>query len=100
VNQAPQNRFNAGVAYDAGRWFANGNLNYADEAFWTDVLDSRFWGPTEAYTQVNFGAGVNLRADAVTVSISAQNIFDREVQQHVFGDIIGRKVTGQVLFRF
>jgi len=28
------------------------------------------------------------------------NIFDEEVQQHVFGDIISRKITGQVGFHF
>ncbi len=100
VNTPPENRLNAGLAYDGGRFFVNGNVNYAGEAFWTDVLDSRFWGPTEDYTQVNVSAGVRFSGDRVTLSVNAQNVFDEDVLQHVFGDIIGRKVTGQLLFRF
>ena len=101
VNTPPEHRANLGIAYSGPTFFANANVNYQDEAFWTDVLDSRFWGPTDSYTQVNLGAGVNLGAnDSVTLSVTAQNVFDEDVQQHVFGDILARKVTGQVAFRF
>ena len=34
------------------------------------------------------------------VKVSSANVFDEDVQQHIFGDIISRKVTGQVGFRF
>ncbi len=100
VNLPPENRANFSLAYDAGRWFVNGNLNYQDEAFWTDVLDSRFHGPTDAFTQINLGAGVRLADDRVTLSVQAQNVTDEDVQQHVFGDILERKVIGQVRFDF
>jgi iron complex outermembrane receptor protein len=100
LNTPPEHRFNAGFGYDGDRLFANGNVNWVDEAFWTDVLDERFWGPTDSYTQVNLGFGVRLNGDQTTISVTAQNIFDEEVLQHIFGDIISRKVSGQLLFRF
>ena len=77
-----------------------GYANWVDAAFWTDVLDERFWGPTDSYTQVNLGLGVRFNEEKATFSLTAQNVFDEEVLQHVFGDIIGRKVSGQLLFRF
>ena len=58
INSPPQNRVNAGFSFSGERYFFNANANYQDEAFWTDVLDSRFWGPTDAFTQVNLSAGV------------------------------------------
>jgi iron complex outermembrane receptor protein len=99
-NVAPEHRMNLGLSYDLGSFFANLNVNYADDAFWTDVLDARFHGPTDSYTQLNLGFGVRLLEDTMQISISGQNITDEDVQQHVFGDIISRKITGQVSFRF
>ena len=100
VNVPPTNRFNVGGSYSGQRFFASAVVNYQDEAFWTDVLDSRFWGPTDAFTSVGLGAGVYLAGDKVTLSVNGTNVFDEEILQHIFGDIIGRKWTGQVRFRF
>lgn len=100
VNLPPQNRFNVGIGYDVPRWFVNANVNHQDDAFWTDVLDSRFWGPTDAFTQLNVSVGFRFADDRVTFQINGQNVLDEDVQQHVFGDIISRKVTGQLMFRF
>ncbi len=100
TNIPPNHRGNLGLSYDSGVFFLNASLNYQDEAFWTDVLDSRFYGPTDSFTQFNVGAGVRLAGDKVTVSVNGQNITDETVQQHVFGDLISRKVTGQVSFSF
>ncbi len=99
INTPPENRANFGLAYDGARFFANANVNFVDEAFWTDVLNETFWGPTDAYTQVNIGGGIHL-GDRATVSFTGQNVLDEDVQQHVFGDLIGRKFSGQVIFRF
>lgn len=98
VNIPPENRVNAGFGYDPGRWFFNMNANYADEAYWADVLNIR--APTDAYTMVNASVGVRLFDERMTISILGANIFDEEVQQHIFGDIITRKITGQVSFSF
>lgn len=99
TNQPPNLRFNLGVIYSGSRFFVNANVNYSDEAFWTDVLDSRFWGATDSYTQVNLGVGYRFN-DRLTLSLIGSNIFDERVQQHVFGDIIERKISAQVQFDF
>ncbi len=100
INSPPENRINAGMAWDNGRYYFNANANYQDEAFWTDVLDARFWGPTDSFTQVNVGVGVRFNQDRTTLSVNAQNVFDEDVLQHVFGDLIERKIVGQLLVRF
>ncbi len=100
VGIPPENRANIGLSYTADRWFWNANVNYQDEAFWTDVLDSRFHGPTPAFEQINLGFGVYFMDGKGTFRVDAQNVADEDIQQHVFGDIIGRKVTGKVSFRF
>jgi iron complex outermembrane receptor protein len=100
VNLAPENRINIGLAYSGDRFFWNANTNYQDDAFWTDVLDSRFHGPTDSFTQLNLGVGLWFNDGRGMFKIDAQNVGDEDVQQHVFGDIIGRKVTGRLAFRF
>jgi outer membrane receptor protein involved in Fe transport len=100
INTPPPHRVNLGAHYDGGRAFANGNLNYAGEAFFTDVLDSRFWGPTEPYTQVNLAAGVRLRGGRLVLSVLGNNVFDARVQQHVFGDVLRRKITGELRLQY
>jgi len=97
-NLPPTWRANVGLGYDPGRWFVDVNANYQDEAFWGDVLFAH--GTTDAFTMVNASVGVRLLDERMTLQVIGANIFDDEVQQHVFGDIISRKVSGQVGFRF
>jgi outer membrane receptor protein involved in Fe transport len=98
VNKPPRHRANLDLGYDGGRYFVNGNVNYVDEAVWTDVLDARFHGPTDEFTQVNLSVGVRLLDDKLTFAVIGNNLFDEEIQQHVFGDIIRRKVSAQVIY--
>ena len=98
VNISPEWRANFGLSFDPGPWFANANVNYADEAYWADVLNIR--GLTDSYTMLNVAFGMRFADDKVTFMLTGSNITDEEVQQHIFGDVIGRKVTGQVQFRF
>ncbi len=100
-NLPPEWRANAGLSYDVGAWFVNTNVNYQDEAFWGDVnLGPSTVGFTDAFTMVNAAVGVRLLDERLTLQVIGNNIFDEEVRQHFFGDIISRKVTGQVSFRF
>ncbi len=100
VNLAPELRGNLNLAYQGNSFFFNANANYQDEAFWTDILDSRFYGPTDSFTMLNAGFGWRFNEGKTSITINAQNLTDEDAQQHVFGDIISRKVVGQLNFNF
>lgn len=97
-NKPPEWRANLGLSYDVGSYFVNGNVNYQDEAFWADVLNVR--AATDSFTQINLSLGVRLLDERMTLQVTGANVTDEDVQQHIFGDIISRKITGQLGFRF
>jgi hypothetical protein len=97
-NKPPEWRANVGLSYDVGSFFVNGNANYQDEAFWADVLNVR--AATDSFTQINLSLGVRLLDERMTLQVTGANVTDEDVQQHIFGDIISRKITGQLGFRF
>jgi iron complex outermembrane receptor protein len=98
VNRAPEWRANVGVGQDRNAFFWNANVNYQDEAYWADVLFAR--APTDAFTQVNASVGWRFRDDSLTLKLIGQNIFDKKLQQHIFGDIIDRRIDAQVSISF
>ena len=97
-NLPPEWRANVGLGYDPGPWFFNTNVNYQDEAYWGDVLFAR--GTTDSFTTLNVAAGFRLFEERMTLQVIGNNVTDEDVQQHIFGDIIGRKIVGQVGFSF
>ncbi len=100
VNLPPTHRFNIGLNYNSGRFLGNASVGYVGDAFFQDVLDTRFHGPTEAYTQVNGGFGVRWLDGKMTTSIKAINLTNEDIQSHVFGDVVKRQVMGEVRFQF
>jgi len=100
LNIPPANRFNAGANVSRGRFFGNVSFNYTDSAFWTDVLDARYHGPTESYATLNGGFGVRLAEDRITAAIKVVNLNNDDAQQHVFGDIIKRQIVAELKYRF
>jgi iron complex outermembrane receptor protein len=98
INLPPTWRVNLGVGHDVGKRFWTADVNYQDKAYWADVLNIRAW--TSAFTQVNAAVGWRFSHGHLTLKVFAQNLFDERVQQHVFGDIISRKVAGQVSYKF
>ena len=100
LNLPPTHRFNVGLGYSGLRYFGNASVSFTDEAFWQDVLDARYHGPTESYTLVNAALGVKLNAELVTASLKVSNLFNDAAQQHVFGDFIKRQVLGELRFGF
>jgi outer membrane receptor protein involved in Fe transport len=96
INKAPKNRFNLGVQFDRQRYFGSFEVNYTDEAFWQDVLDSRFHGSTDAWAMVNVALGARFGAnDRFSASLKINNIANREIQQHIFGDVLKRRIVGE-----
>ena len=101
MNLPPKNRFNVGLNYDHPRWLGNLAVSYQGRAFWQDVLDARYSGYTDAFTQVNLTAGVKIGdKDRYVLSLKIVNLFNEEIQQHIFGDIFKRQVSGELRVHF
>jgi outer membrane receptor protein involved in Fe transport len=100
LNLPPKNRFNAGFSFSRSRYLGNLTVTYTDKAFWQDVLDDRYHGTTDAYTLTSGGFGVKWANDRLTSSVKVVNLFNQEIQQHVFGDILKRQVMGELRVQF
>jgi hypothetical protein len=96
VNRPPHNRFNFGLGYDTAKWYGNLTINYVGEAFWQDVLDADYHGTTNAYTMVNLTGGYHFSNGRFTPVVKITNLFNQEIQQHIFGDVIRRAVVFEV----
>ena len=96
INVPPRHRINAGVSLTRGRYFGSATASFQSEAFWQDVLDARYHGWTESFTVVNAGAGIRSIDRTMTVAMRVTNLLNRTTQEHVFGDLIGRAVIGEV----
>jgi len=92
----PTNRFNIGFNANGSRFLGNLSVNYADKAFWSDVLTSAYHGFTDAYTLVNGTFGVKWMNGKLTTSVKSTNLLNDDIQQHVFGDILKRSIIGEV----
>ena len=93
----PTHRFNLGATYTGPRLLGSLVLNYTDKGFWSDVLNGPYHGFTDAFTMVNGSVGVKWTR-RVTTTLKSTNIFNSQIQQHVFGDILGRSVMAEVRF--
>jgi outer membrane receptor protein involved in Fe transport len=92
----PTNRVNVGANYDGPRFLGSGAVQYADGAFWSDVLTSAYHGFTDAYTMVNGSFGVKWMQGRVTTMVKGTNLLNQDIQQHVFGDILKRSLSAEV----
>jgi len=99
LNIPPRHRVNAGVSATYGRYFGRLSGSFVDAAYWQDVLP-QYAGYTKAYTLVDGTVGVHSSDRRMTVAARGNNLLNRRVQQHAFGDVIRRSVTGEVRFRF
>jgi len=98
VNRAPEWRANFGIGQEINSFFWNASVNYQDESYWADVLFAR--AATDAFTQVNGSVGWRFKEESLTFKLIGQNLFDEKLQQHIFGDIIDRKIAAQVSYSF
>jgi outer membrane receptor protein involved in Fe transport len=100
VNLPPRHRFNTGMSFSHDRYLGNLSVSFVDDAFFQDVLDSRFHGPTESYSQVNGAFGMRWMGDRLTTTLKVINIGNQDIQSHVFGDVIKRQVIGELRLQF
>lgn len=97
VNLPARHRINAGLSVGTGALSGSLSVNYTASAFWTDVQP--YVGTTAPFTLWNASCGWTF-PNGLAVAVRAVNLTDARVQQHVFGDILRRRVTGEVRFRF
>jgi iron complex outermembrane receptor protein len=97
VNLPSRHRINAGLSATTGPFFGSLSVNYTSAAYWTDVQPYVGW--TAPYTLWSAAAGWTFSKN-VAVAIRAVNLSDARVQQHVFGDILRRRVTAELRFHF
>jgi len=105
INLPPKHRLNLGVNYNGPRLLGNLAISYQDEAYWQDVLDFRYAGFTDAFTQVNLTGGVKFGSrtktrDQYVFSVKIVNLLNQEIQQHIFGDIFKRQIAGELRVSF
>jgi outer membrane receptor protein involved in Fe transport len=100
INLPPQNRFNVALNYAGRRFMGMVSVNYADDAFWTDVLSGAYNGFTDAYTMLNATVGMRWAEGKVTTSLKGTNLTNETIMQHVFGDILKRSIMAEVKFQF
>jgi outer membrane receptor protein involved in Fe transport len=96
----PRDRFNVGMNLNAKRVLGSLSVNRTGKAFWTDAPDVRYYGFTNAYTLVNCSFGVRWSEGRVMTSIKAINLLNDDIQQHIFGDILKRRIFGEVQVGF
>ncbi|HZT77545.1 MAG TPA: TonB-dependent receptor [Vicinamibacterales bacterium] len=96
----PTNRFNIGVNVDTPRYLGSASVNYADKAFWSDVLNAPYHGFTDAYTMLNGSFGVKWNGGHVTTLVKGTNLTNQDIMQHVFGDILKRSIIFEVRFAY
>ena len=99
LNIPPRHRFNAAVSAARGRYFGSLSAGFVDSAFWQDV-QPEYQGWTAAYTIVDGAFGVHSSDRLMTVTLRGNNLLNSRIQQHVFGDVIRRSITGEFRVRF
>ncbi len=98
VNRPPRHRAGAAVSLTRGRALGSLSIASTGRAFWTDVL--AYTGYTERFTQLNAMAGVRFQGGRLSWVVRGTNLANSRVQQHLFGDIIGRRVVTELRFAF
>lgn len=96
VGTPPNHRIHVGWNGFHQQWFYGASVNYTGKAYWTDVLDQRYWGTTDAFTTVDASIGYMFMNGLAEASLRATNLFDTDALQHIYGDIIGRRIVGEI----
>lgn len=101
ISLPAQNRFNASLSWNDDRLVGVASVNYSDEALWTDVLNSPYFGFTDSYAMVNATFGVKWGAEGrIITSLKGINLFNETIQQHIFGDIMKRTLSVELRYNF
>jgi outer membrane receptor protein involved in Fe transport len=95
-----RHRANAAFNWHTRRLIGSTTVNTASRAFWSDVLGTPYAGFSDAYTMINGYFGYRWLDGRVTTAVRGTNLANRDIQQHVFGDILKRTLTAETTYRF
>jgi outer membrane receptor protein involved in Fe transport len=96
LNRQPKNMASAGLIYQGKEWNGSVDTSYVGAAYWSDVLDARFWGTTSSFVLLNAKVAYPLPGVRAQLALSGTNLLDRRIKQHVFGDIYRRHVSAEL----
>jgi iron complex outermembrane receptor protein len=96
INRPSKHMVNFGISCLTRTGFGNVSVSHAGRAFWQDVLDSRYHGFTKAFTSVNATLGTKLADGRYSLALKVTNLGNRQVQQHIFGDVVKRQVVAEL----
>ena len=94
----PDHRYNVSWSGWSGNTYYGASVNHVSEAYWTDVLGSQYYGTTDAFTTLDASLGYMFLDGTAEASIRGTNITNVDVLQHIYGDIIGRRVVVEMSF--
>lgn len=101
LGNPPKSRFNLGLNWNSKRWLGSAVVNYTDSAFWSDVLNEPYHGTTDSFTMVNATLGVKFGKDGKSsFSVKATNLLNKDIQQHIFADVVKRNLVGELRIGF
>jgi len=87
--------------FDYRRYLGNVSVVYVGSAYWCNTLNQFYCGPTKAYTVVNVGSGVRWGMGwKYTAMLKVSNLANVPVQNHIWGDILKRQISGEFRMRF
>ncbi len=98
VNLPPRSRANLGLTYGRGRWLGSFLVSFTDRAFWTDVL--AIPGFTDSFWMLNGTVGRSFHNGRYTWLVKGTNLANSKIQQHIFGDVIRRRVVTEIRAKF
>ncbi len=100
VNIPAEQRVSFTVQVDRPRWFGSMTFDYLDDTFWQDVMTSDFWGWVPSYELVGLRGGYRWRGRGLELTGQVTNLLGDEIQQHIFGDLIDRRASMALTYRW
>jgi outer membrane receptor protein involved in Fe transport len=100
LNTPARHRFNAGISGTRGHLFGSLSVSATSRAFWADVQPFSGW--TDGFTLVNLTAGYRftMRRGDAAIALKALNVADSDVRQHIFGDILRRRLSVELRINY
>ena len=100
LNIPARHRTNAGLTASRGRYFGSLSVSGNSRAFWADVQPYQGW--TNRFAMVNATAGYRftMRRGDGSLALKAVNLADAAVRQHIFGDVLRRRISVELHLNF